>query len=150
MTLVPTNELVAQEWVRSIPGLTAFVDSQLPSDESVWTTNGAVIVNIVGGAPNIYLKVRNPVIQVDCWQNNPNSDKLPWNLAVALAEQVRTALEDDETLNRLLTISVNGVNYQSAWAQTAYVMTEPRRVYSDAGDYAGCSFDCAISWTYEH
>lgn len=149
MPLIPSNELVATAWLKSIPGFAIdSVGTQLPSDETSWAANGAVTVKVAGGSPDIYLGVRNPVIQVDCWATIPNSDRLPWAQARAIAESIRFATMDSQNLGRTLSISANGVDYPNAWAEAAYFLTEPRDVYSDVGDYAGSSFDMQLSWSY--
>jgi hypothetical protein len=146
--LIASNELVAAAWIASIPGIVIDgVAPELPDDESTWATNGFITVKVVGGSPNIYFNVRKPVIQVDCWADIMGSNKLPWNAATAIAEQVRTGCLDDEQLERSLHVVQNGIDYGICWVQAANVISEPRRVYSDQGDYAGSSFDVQFVWT---
>jgi hypothetical protein len=148
VTLIPSNELVAITWINTIPGLTLdSVGTQLPSGEESWATNGAVALKVAGGSPDIYLRVRKPVIQVDCWATVLNSDKLPWGTARRIAEKIRAATFDDANVSRVLSPSANGVDYQNCWVESAYLLTEPRDAYSDAGDYAGSSFDLMLWWT---
>jgi hypothetical protein len=90
--LLPNSELTAISWISSIQGLQVDgVATQLPADESSWNTYGFITVAVIGGAPNPDMNLRKPVFQLDCWANNPGSDKIPWWRANALAEQVRAS-----------------------------------------------------------
>lgn len=139
-------DLVAQAWIRSVPGLTADgVAGQLPADEQSWAANGFVVVPVtVGGTPHEYIPVRRPVCQVECWATVPGSDKLPWGMASQLAEQIRFGTYDRTTFGRALAIANGKVTYPTAWVRSAKMMGEPRRVWSDAGDYAGYTFDLQL------
>lgn len=140
------NSLIAVAWIRSIPNLTAdVVATQLPTDETAWAAHGAVVVPLtVGGSPHSTMPVRRPVMQVECWATNPNSDKLPWWKANQLAEQIRIGTYDRQTFGRALTIAVNGVQYPTARVLGASMLTEPRPIWSDQGDYAGFTFDVRL------
>jgi hypothetical protein len=144
-----TTDLVAVAWLRTLPGLVADgVATQLPSDETTWAANGFVVVPMqVGGTPHSSMPLRRPVVQVECWGTVPGSDKLPWGIANQLAEQIRMGTYDRTTFGRLLTISANGVTYPTARVLSAKMLTEPRRAWHDAGDYAGFIFDLALQWT---
>jgi hypothetical protein len=148
VTLHAPNDLVAQAWIRTIPGLTADgVAGQLPSDETSWAANGFVVVPMsVGGTPHDTIPVRRPVVQVETWATVPGSDKLPWGLANQLAEQIRFGTYDRVNFGRPLGISAGPVPYPSARVISARMMTEPHRVWSDAGDYAGFAFDLMLQW----
>ena len=142
-----TNELVAVAWLGSIPGLsTQMVSTQLPADDTAWAATGFITVAVVGGSPNIYLPVKKPVFQVDCYAVKPGSNKPPFWKANVLAETVRYGTLPRVGFNRPLSLSAGGVSYPPARVQTAYVVTEPRRRYSDAADYAVYSFDLALEW----
>lgn len=147
LTLVPNDELVAAAWIGSIAGLSPqMVATQLPADESAWAANGFVTVSVAGGTPHPNLPLSRPVIQCDCWANNPASDKPPWFRAAALASAIRYACWSRTAIPRLLTITANGVSYPSAAVRDAYMATQPRRVYGDVGDYARYSCDIALVW----
>lgn len=148
MSLLATTELVALAWIASIPGLTAdVVDLQLPADETTWAENGAIVVpTSVGGSPQSAVPIRRPVCQVECWATNPNSDVLPWGKANQLAEQVVAASFDRVAIARQVTATIGGVSYPPVKVSGAQVLTEPRRVWSDAGDYAGYLFDLLLTW----
>lgn len=142
------SELVSVAWIASIAGLTADgVATQLPSDEAKWAAHGFIVVPTnVGGTPHTYAPMRRPVCQVECWATVPGSDKLPWNIAADLAEQVRDGTYDRTTFGRALAISARGVQYQTATVKAATVLTEPRRIWSDTGDYAGYTLDLLLHW----
>jgi hypothetical protein len=143
-----STDLVAVAWIRSIEGLTADgVATQLPADETKWAANGFVVVPAhVGGTPHSNMALRRPVVQVDCWGTVPGSDKLPWGIPSQLAEQIRAGTYDRTTFGRLLTPTAGSVAYPVARVLSARMLTEPRRVWSDAGDYAGYSFNLALQY----
>jgi hypothetical protein len=142
------NDLVFVAWIKTITGLTADgVATQLPADDTGWSANGFVVVpTTVGGSPHQTAPLRRPVGQVECWANNPGSDKLPWGKANQLAEQIRHGTYDRTNFGRALAITNGPVAYPTASVKSAQIMTEPRRVWSDAGDYAGFVFDLALQW----
>ena len=152
MTLTATirtpNDLVAQAWIRSIPGLVADgVAGQLPKDETSWAQNGFVVVpTTVGGTPHSTIPIRRPVCQVECWGTVPGSSRLPWEIPNQLAEQIRFGTYDRTSFGRPLNITVGKVAYPTAFVRSATCLTEPRRIWSDAGDYAGFMFDLALIW----
>jgi hypothetical protein len=140
------TDLVAAAWIRSIPGLTADgVATQLPTDETTWAANGFIVVPAtVGGSPAANMPLRQPVVQVEAWGTVPGSDKLPWGIPNQLIEQVRAATYDRTTFGRPLTITAGPVTYPVASVKSVTAMTEPRRVWSDAGDYAGYVMDVLL------
>ncbi len=142
------TDLVAVAWIASVPGLVADgVATSLPSDETKWAANGFVVVPMaVGGTPHSNMALRRPVVQVECWGTVPGSDKLPWGIPSQLAEQIRAGTYDRTTFGRLLTITAGSVSYPIARVLSARMMTEPRRIWHDTGDYAGKSFDLALQW----
>lgn len=153
LPLLATSELVAITWIGSVPHLsTQMVATQLPADVNPdgtvasWVQTGFVTVSVVGGSPNIYLPVKKPVIQVDCWATRPGSNKPPWGQANVLAETIRYATLQRTGFNRPLTLAVNGVSYPGAVVTSAYFATEFRRIYDDQADYARYQADMQISW----
>ena len=145
-TLYPTTSLVAVAWIASIPGLTASgVGTQLPADEMSWAPGGYIVVPFtVGGTPMQNAPVARPVVQAECWATVPNAPDLPWNMAENLAEQIRMATYDRTgVFGRTLTLPAG---YPNAWVRSAGVLTHPKRVWSDAGDYAGFLIDLRLTW----
>lgn len=147
-TLLTTNELAAMAWIGGVSGLSQqMVATQLPADSSTWADTGFITVAVVGGSPNIYLPVKAPVLQVDCYAVKPGSNKPLWWKSNALAETIRYATLQRTGINRVLAITSGGHTYPSAVVQTAYLTTEPQRRYGDAGGYASYQFDMALEWT---
>jgi hypothetical protein len=153
---LPTDELVAVAWISTIPGFTdGIVATQLPPTTKAdgspadWVAkppNGFVQVTVVGGDEDPLLPIYRPVMQVDCWSTRPASNKPPWNWANRLARHISAATRDRIHLNRTLTISANGVAYPAASVQKAQMMTSPRRMWDDAGDFARYQFDLGLQW----
>lgn len=153
LPLLPNDELVATAWIASVPGFTpAMVGTQLPPDVNAdgsvasWIATGYVTVSVVGGSPDPMLPINRPVLQVDCWATVPGSNKPPWNKAAALASAIRYATWDRTRIPRPLVATVAGVQYPLAVVQSAYIVTAPRRLYDDQGDYARYQADVALSW----
>ena len=142
------TDLVAVAWIASIPGLVADgVATQLPANETTWAANGFVVVPAqVGGTPHSTMPLRRPVVQVECWGTVPGSDKLPWGIPNQLAEQIRAGTYDRNTFGRLLLINAGSVTYPYARVLSAKMLTEPRRIWHDTGDYAGFQFDLALQY----
>ena len=142
------TDLVAVAWITSIPGLVADgVATQLPADEKSWAQNGFVVVPVqVGGTPHSTMPLRRPVVQVECCGTVPGSDKLPWGIPFQLAEQIRMGTYDRTTFGRPLFITANGVTYPMARVLSAKMLTEPRRIWHDVGDFAGFMFNLALQW----
>lgn len=153
LPLRPNSELVAVAWIASLDNFTPqMVATTLPADvtsggqPAAWVQTGFVTVAVVGGNSDPLLPVKRPVMQVDCWATVPGSSRPPWGQAAALAEAIRYGCWDRVRTPRPLTITANSVTYPSAVVQSAYFLTEPRRMYSDAADYAHYSVDLALSW----
>jgi hypothetical protein len=142
------TDLVAVAWIRSIPGLVADgVSTQLPADETSWSQNGFVVVpTTVGGSPHSTIPVHRPVVGVECWGTVPGSDRLPWGIPNQLALQIMAGCWDRTTFGRPLSITAGTVTYPQAHVLGAQVLTEPRRVWSDAGDFAGYIFDLQLHY----
>jgi hypothetical protein len=142
------TDLVVQAWIRSIPGLVADgVAGQLPADETSWATNGFVVVPVtVGGTPHDTIPLHRPVCQVECWGTIPGSDRLPWSIPNQLALQIMTGCWDRTTFGRPLTVRNGSVTFPTTRVLSAACLTEPRRVWSDEGDYAGYTLDIAFQF----
>jgi hypothetical protein len=140
-TLHAASDLVAQAWIRTVPGLTADgVAGQLPSDETSWAQGGFVVVPVtVGGSPHDTIPLRRPVVQVECWATVRG-------IANQLAEQIRFGTYDRVNFGRPLSISAGPVAYPSARVLSAKMMTEPHRAWSDAADYGAFVFDLQFQW----
>lgn len=141
------TELVAQAWIRTIPGLVCDgVAGQLPKDnQESWSENGFIVVpTTVGGSPHSAAPLRKPVCQVECWATNPESNSLPWGKANQLAEQILAGTYDRLSFGRPLAIRSGSVTYPTASVKSATCLTEPRRIWSDAGAFAGYQLDLLL------
>lgn len=155
---MPTDLLVAAEWIATIPGFTTdMVDEKLPPDvlpaegrkkarPAPWLKTGFVTVSNVGGGNDAYVPRHSPVIGVDCWAALPGSNDPPWHQAEALGEAIWLATLARTGFNRLLTPVVNGVTYPGAVVQGVYMAAPFKRLYSDAADYARVVGAVALSW----
>lgn len=139
------TELVAVAWLASAEGIEpGQVATTLPSDASAWETNGFVhVVGVVGGTPQLYYALHEPVVQVDCYAVNLSSGKPPWGKAASLMELVVAATYDEAGLQRALTLRPD---YPQARVLTAHFTSEPRRMPGDDSSYARYQADLALHW----
>ena len=116
-----SSRLVFTAWIATIADLSADgVGNTLPPDDTTWAAHGYIVVpTVVGGSPHATMPLRRPVGQVECWATIPGSDKLPWNMAADLAEQIRIGTYDRRSFGRMLAITENGVIYPAAMARSA-------------------------------
>jgi hypothetical protein len=144
-----TTDLVAVAWLGSLPGFSsAMVGSILPRPDNdgvvPWAQTGFVQATIVGGSSDMYVPLTSPAIQVDCWATQSNSDLPPYAKANALAESIRWACLADDNFQVALTLRAG---YAQARVKSAYLLTEPRRVYGDEADFARFLVNIALNWT---
>lgn len=156
MPINPTSDLVGVAWIASIPGIQADkVATNLPRDQLTWKDTGFITVNTIAGDPHLYLPIRRPVVQVDCWGVNPNSDQPPWGRTNALAELIRAHLEETPrpaSFYRALSFA-GSIGYRQAVVMQAIMRTEPRRGIvlgavpaGDEASYARYMFDLELHW----
>lgn len=144
MTLLlrATPELVAVAWLSTVVG--DRVATTLPKDNTSWAASGFCTITTVGGTPNLYVPLREPVVSVDCWAVNPDSQKPPWNKAAALAEAVQAACYDHPAIPQTLTLPAG---YPAVQVRSAYTTGEHRRVPDDPSSYARYSIPgLVITW----
>jgi hypothetical protein len=144
-----TTDLVAVAWLGSLPGFSsAMVGAILPRPDSdgmvPWTQTGFVQATTVGGGGDMYVPLASPAIQVDCWATQSNSDLPPYAKANALAETIRWACLANTGTQTALTLRAG---YAQARVKSAYLLTEPRRVYGDEADYARYLVNVLLNWT---
>lgn len=141
--LRPNTELVVGSWLGGITGLSpAMVATQLPRDESSWQSTGFVTYVVNGGSPSMYTPLRNPTLGIDCWAAAKGSNKPQWFLANSLAELIDQGCRANNA-QRWLTLPSG---YQQARVTTAYLLTEPQRMYEDPGNYARYHFNLSVHW----
>lgn len=159
--LLPDSELVAQGWLAAIPGWSAaMVGTTLPrlgptGPMPDWVTTGFVTVGVVGGTPASHVPQAQPVLSVNCWAVNAKcsgsgqpinvSAKPPWGDASQLSRQIVAAVYVlDKGAGRAVAMPVPG--YAHAAAQSALLLTEPRRMTSDMAGYARYQLDVQLTW----
>lgn len=145
-----TTPLVTVAWLASLPGFTAaMVGGVLPragSDGALpWAQTGFVQATMpVGGGSGMYVPMNSPVVQIDCWAAQSNSDLPAWAKANALAETIRWACLAGDATQSALTLRSG---YAHARVKSAYLVAEPRPVFGDEDDYARYLLNVALNWT---
>lgn len=136
----PTTELVSVAWLKTLEGLPSEqIGTTLPSDQTQWP-DGFVQATAVGGSPSRYVPLRNPVVSVDVWYNNPTGNKVPWGKANDLVNIVRDACYGRKGIE----LEIGGADYFNARLLSIYPLTEPRRVPDDPAGYAHYTMDVAM------
>lgn len=147
MAKIPTNELAAMAWLRTIPGIPSDkVSTKIPGDNSLIAPSGFVTVLTVGGSSDIYVPRRSPVIEIKTWACHADGDRQdpPWAKANQLAEIIRERCLDHQSFGGVLTTK-NG--YDNVCVPSAYVISEPMKVPDDMGRFAVYTMDVEIHWT---
>jgi hypothetical protein len=151
-------EWVAAGWISTIDGFTPdWIGPELPASNTTWQVNGAVTMMVVGGTEDPYTAWYQYVFQVECWTVNPGSNKPQWLQSAEMAAQIRLACKDRMACKRQVPVVavVQGPSgpvrtvYPSATVEAAQVLSAQRRAYGLSSDYAGHSFDMAISWVQD-
>ena len=147
MPHLPTNELVGVHWIKSLANLgyaipASSVNTTLPADNSTWEASGFIQVQMAGGAPDLYLPMNRPLLQVDCWAAKPNSEKPPWGKANNLAELIKAATYDKTTWGNLTLPAT----HENARVLGSIASTEPRRVLADEARFAVYTMDLELIW----
>ncbi|WP_406444557.1 hypothetical protein OHB14_36745 [Streptomyces sp. NBC_01613] len=142
-----TPELVAEAWLKTVVG--DIVATTLPKPRAdgtlSWADSGFVTLVVAGGTPNLYVPLREPVVGVDCWATNPQSQKPPWNKAACLAEAIQAACYDHPAIPQRVTLPAG---YPQAQVLSAYTTGDHRRVPDDPSSYAHYSIPgLVVAWT---
>lgn len=142
---LPTSPLVAEAWVKSIPGFPAGVATVRPADAETWSATGFVVVSVVGSAGAVDLAAqRRPIVSMDAWGVSINSSKPPRGQTANLLELIRAATEDFQPV--LVTPGPTGV-YRPALVQDAWMVTaEPREIPDPNASYAHFTADVGLAW----
>lgn len=128
------------------------VGDSLPEDRSTWGAPlpGFVMISEVGGTPNSELRQRQPVLTLDCYSNNGDSEKALWHDAAALANAIRSQIETEfdiytpASMNPF--VAIPGGNYHPARITRLNALQEPRRIRTSNSGYARYSFDVECWW----
>lgn len=142
---LPTTRLVADAWLRlAVPGVG--VDEELPEADDQLRAAGFIRTATVGGGPNRYVPMRQPVVAAECWVP-PNTDrKRSWRIAEQLAERVVQATFDPAFMGVLIDLSTVG-RYRSARVHDVIALGDPQRDDNDPSDWARFDVDLAFTWT---
>jgi hypothetical protein len=146
MAKIPTNELAAISWLRTVPGVPETkVSTRLPGDNSLIAPSGFVTVLALTGSSSIYLPVRSPVLEVKTWAFRDEGQKEPpWWMANQLAECIREACLDHNSFGGVIETRSG---YDNVCVPSAYLVSEPRKLESDDGRFAAYVFELQMHWT---
>jgi hypothetical protein len=137
-----TPENVALGWVAGLPGLSAaMVGDTLPTDNTSWAASGFITAVVSGGGANIYYRLDEPVVTLQCWACQPGTSFVPWPKARNIAETIRVATY----LNQPRTVSPPLCD-ETAKVLSSYTLGQPRKVFGDLGEYAAFSVDVQLFW----
>jgi hypothetical protein len=137
-----TPEKVALGWGAAIFN-TTMVGATLPTDNTTWAASGFVTATISTGlGPHMYYRFDRPVISLQCWAVNPDTGRPPWGKAQNLAETIRVL---GAYRNEPVAVTVPDSS-ENARVLSAYLVSEPRKVFGDLGDYAAYVVDVQLFW----
>jgi hypothetical protein len=146
---LPTNDLAAMAWLRTIPGLPSQkISTKLPGKISVIAEEGFITVRTVGGSSDVHLPRRSPVIEVQAWACHPESDdrEPPWAKANNLVEIIREFCEDVGFTNFGGVIPTKS-GYYDICVPSAITQGEPTKIEDDEARFACYRQDILINWT---
>jgi len=154
MTLHPTSDLVSVAWINNIPDIPPDCCATTVPDQEKWHKGPDGISQfistlVIGGSPPMgQAPIAAPVVEVRCWATKLTSNKPPWNTAAQLAEIIRYAAYDRAIgqFGQPLHIAPGGKQYATATVTGVAIHLEPRRIYSDARNYAVYQFDMTMMW----
>ena len=144
------NDLVALGLIQAILDQRGGIGSRMPDGGDggkSWAQTGFVLVSIVGGSPNVYARgLRRPVIDVQAKWIALASKQPPWSLANELAERI---IAGCYRVNASPIQAILPAGYERAFVQSAYPLTEPRRIGGDPSSIATYQFDMQVNWVPE-
>lgn len=92
MPYVPTPEQVAVAWLKTVDGVDATkVATSLPADTATWAATGFWTVTVFPGATGDDVPLFAPVVRIDSWAANVNTNRPPWGRAGTGAGAVQWA-----------------------------------------------------------
>lgn len=145
---LPTTRYVAAGWLNlAVPGVGVGVELPQAVDDDV-RAKGFMRTANAGGSPGIYVQMRRPVVQVECWFPPPLKGQ-PASEARAeqLANRVLVATYDGALMGQLLDLSRFG-SYAPARVHTVVAISEPDEV-DEESDWARFDLDLLFRWTPE-
>lgn len=140
---LPHGELVAQAWLRQLQGVPSNgVSTTLPKDNSTWAASGFVVIEVVGGTPDLYNPISNPVVSIKCYACSLNSSQPNWGKANQLAEIIKlNGYGTVDSVNNAQRVVGLAPQYQNARVLLAYPVSEPRRMPGDEARFALYQFE---------
>ena len=135
----------------------------LPQDAAKWYQTGFVRVSTIGGTPDAYMPLEQPVVSVDCyavngsWTRSPQSpsgtpgtfnpsNKPPWDRATQLAQRIRAGALAAQYSGSARQVVPGPAGYAAATVASAYLLTQPRPLYGDAASYARVHLELMMRW----
>lgn len=141
------NDLVATGFLQAVLDQRGGIGSRMPNEEDggkSWAQTGFVLVSIVGGSPNSYAAgLRRPVLDIQAKWISVGSKQPPWSLANELAERIIAGCY------KAYSAPIEAIlpaGYERAFVQSAYPLTEPRRLLADPSSIATYQFDLQLNW----
>lgn len=141
----PNSELVAVTYIRSLsigPSASSGVGTTLPEATSSWT-DGFAQIQVVGGSSGVDVPSKHPIVQVDVYVPSVNSSKPQWGKAATIAADIVEKLYALDNEGKELVL---GTTFKNARVQTAYAVSEPRRISNDPAGHARYTVDVALHW----
>jgi hypothetical protein len=140
----PSAQQVAIAWLQTIPELNAADIASTLAPIAQWTGQDFVVAGVgLGGIPRMGMATRVPVIQIDCWAKAPNSNRPAWNRASMTAEAIRDATYGQGQSNANLVLPGG---FMAVYLSSVMLMSEPRRVQSDAAAIARYTLDAQLTY----
>lgn len=143
--LTPNSELVIVTFIRSLsigPSATSGVGTTLPEDTSSWS-DGFVQIQVVGGSSGLDTRSKHPLVQLDVYVPSINSSKPQWGKAATIAADIVEKLYALKSTGQELSL---GATFKHARVQTAYAVSEPRRITNDPAGHARYTVDVTVNW----
>lgn len=140
----PSIELVAVAWAKAVGGDVdpTKVATTLPADASAWASTGFVVVTAFPGSVNSHVPLSAPVVTFDCWAAAPGSNKAPWGMATALANELVFATYRSGVPDLAMPDGFHPARLLSVWP-----VGGPTRIPSDEAGFARVSVDLQLAWT---
>lgn len=147
----PTSGIVVRAWARSVLPPTVGVDRALPAEATEdMRSVGFVVGRTIGGGPDRWVPIREPVAGFECWVAPPanNNAIVQWNAAERLANWLIAAAYAHPVTGVVLDLAALGFGaYRPARVLTILPVSEPREAPDDPSNYARFDIDMQINWT---
>lgn len=148
MARIPTSELAAMAWIRTIDGFNYdMVSDKLTGDNALIAASGFVTVLVIGGSSDIYVPRRSPVIEVRTWACNLDGDRQdpPFAEAGSLIETIRERCLNHGKFRNSAIETEPG--YEQVCVPSVYFLTDPTKHEDDDARFASWSAEVQFHWT---